>query len=417
MTVGSRLAAGVARSRPPVCRGADPSAAVRCARRAVDLRAGDQGRPTLSSRTFGAGQHLVALGYDSRAKDAAARAFELSANLPRADRLLVEGTYREMSSAWKEAIAIWQTLATFFPDDVEHALRLANAQISSGAAKDGLATIEGFRKRFPAIDGSAARSRRGAGGRHACRISSGCRPPRPPRRRPARGSGATLLVANARCARAAPLRQGQTDQAVQLFEEARAIYAAAGDKAGVARTLNNLATAISDGPDTKRTRALYEEGLRIARSIGEQDLVARFLNNIADPGAASRQSAGLAEDEPGVAGHPPRDRRPDQRRDLAEQHRQRPARPRRPARRVAALRGVGGDEPRDGRSPRPGTRAVQRWRVAEAAGRDRSLAGDATKRHCRFAAASTIRPASRRLSMASATLPACRAIWRRPRGR
>ena len=49
------------------------------------------------------------LGFDSRANDAAARAFELSANLPRADRLLVEGTYREMSSAWKEAIAIWQT--------------------------------------------------------------------------------------------------------------------------------------------------------------------------------------------------------------------------------------------------------------------------------------------------------------------
>jgi tetratricopeptide (TPR) repeat protein len=221
------------------------------------------------------------LGYDSRAKDAAARAFELSANLPRADRLLVEGTYRDMSSEWKEAIGIWQTLLTFFPDDVEHALRLANAQISSGAAKEGLATIEGFRKRFPALTDprldlaeaqaaetlsdfkrmqSAASSAAEAGER----------------------LGARLLVASARLRQgAATLRQGQTSAAVTLFEEARTIYAAAGDKAGVSRTLNNLASAISDGPDTTRTRALYDEGLAIARSIGEQDLVARFLNNIA----------------------------------------------------------------------------------------------------------------------------------------
>jgi eukaryotic-like serine/threonine-protein kinase len=221
------------------------------------------------------------LGYDSRARDAAARAFELSANLPRADRLLVEGTYREMSSAWKEAIAIWQTLSTFFPDDVEHALRLANAQISSGAAKDGLATIEGFRKRFPSMTDPRLDL---AEAQAADTLSDFKRMQTAASTAAAAGEalGARLLVANARLRQGgATLRQGQTDQAVKLFEEARAIYAAAGDKAGVARTLNNLASAISDGPDTKRTRALYEEGLSIARSIGEQDLVARFLNNIA----------------------------------------------------------------------------------------------------------------------------------------
>ena len=221
------------------------------------------------------------LGYDSRAKDAAARAFELSANLPRADRLLVEGTYREMSSAWKEAIAIWQTLSTFFPDDVEHALRLANAQISSGAAKDGLATIEAFRKRFPSMTDPRLDL---AEAQAADTLSDFKRMQTAASSAAAAGEklGARLLVANARLRQGgAALRQGQTDEAVRLFEETRAIYAAAGDKAGVARTLNNLASAISDGPDTKRTRALYEEGLSIARSIGEQDLVARFLNNIA----------------------------------------------------------------------------------------------------------------------------------------
>jgi tetratricopeptide (TPR) repeat protein/tRNA A-37 threonylcarbamoyl transferase component Bud32 len=221
------------------------------------------------------------LGYDSRAKDSAARAFELSASLPRADRLLVEGIYREMSSAWKEAIAIWQTMATFFPDDVEHALRLANAQISSGAAKDGLATIETFRQRFPKTTDPRLDL---AETQAAEALSDFKRMQRAAEAASAAGEaiGARLLVAAARIREgSAAQRQGQNDRAVLLLEEARAIYAAAGDKAGVARALNNLAAAISDGPDTKRTRALYDEGLSIARSIGEQDLVARFLNNIA----------------------------------------------------------------------------------------------------------------------------------------
>ena len=222
-----------------------------------------------------------ALGYDSRAKDTAGRAFELSGSLPRADRLLVEATFREMSSAWKEAIAIWQTLATFFPDDVEHALRLANAQIASGAAKDGLTTIESFRKRFPKtadprLDLAEAQA--------ADTLSDFKRVQTAAAAAGAAGEvlGARLLVASARLREGgAALRQGQVDRAVTLFEEARRIYADAGDKAGVARTLNNLASAISDGPDPKRTRALYDEGLAVARTIGEQDLVARFLNNIA----------------------------------------------------------------------------------------------------------------------------------------
>ena len=92
------------------------------------------------------------LGYDGRELDASRQAFELSANLPRADRLLVEGTYRMASTAWPEAIAIWQSLTTFFPDDVEYVLRLANAQIVSGAAKAAMTTVDGFRTRFPAVN-------------------------------------------------------------------------------------------------------------------------------------------------------------------------------------------------------------------------------------------------------------------------
>ena len=220
------------------------------------------------------------LGYDLRARAAASRAFERATGLPRAERLQVEGTFREMSNAWTEAIAIWQTLATFFPDDIEHALRLANAQISAGAAKDGLATIEDFRRRFPhtrdprlgLAEASAAETlsdyKRARAAADAAAVE-------------AESQGARLLVASARLrVGGAALRLGQRSDAVRLFDEARTIFADAGDRAGVARTLNNLASAIADG-DTTRAVALYEEGLAIARAIGEQDLIARFLNNLA----------------------------------------------------------------------------------------------------------------------------------------
>ena len=95
--------------------------------------------------------------------------------------------------------------------------------------------------------------------------------------------GARVLVATARLREgAATLRQGQTRPSRHI------VRGRASNLCGGGRPRRRGADAeqpgqlrFSDGPDTKRTRALYDEGLGIARSIGEQDLVARFLNNIA----------------------------------------------------------------------------------------------------------------------------------------
>jgi tetratricopeptide (TPR) repeat protein len=195
--------------------------------------------------------------------------------------LQVEGTYRVASKEWPEAIAIWQSLATFFPDDVEYVLRLANAQIASGAAKDAMTTIDGFRRRFPAVndprlslaEASAAETLSDFKRMQAAAAAAAAA---------ADAQRAHQLVAPARIREGdALLRMGHTDQAVALFEEARRLYDASGDRAGGARALNNLASALSDGPQSARARALYQEGLEIARTVGDQDLVARLLNNLA----------------------------------------------------------------------------------------------------------------------------------------
>ncbi len=223
----------------------------------------------------------AALGYDDRARESAQRALALSAGLPRTDRMQVEGTSYELAGAWAKAIPIWRSLVSSFPDDIEHTLRLANAQIASGAAKEGLTTIEGFRKRFPSVKDPRLELAEAAG---LDTLSDFKRVQTAAAAASAAGEaqGARLLVANAKLREGgAILRLGQEDKAVALFEEARSIYEQAGDRAGLARSLNSLASAISDGPDPKRSMELYEQGLAIARAIGTQDLVARFLNNMA----------------------------------------------------------------------------------------------------------------------------------------
>jgi serine/threonine protein kinase len=109
------------------------------------------------------------LGHDSRARDAARRAYELSPGLSREDKLIVEATYRAMTGDWKEAVELNRTLATFFPDNIEYALRLANAEISAGAPREGLATIEALRaQRPPARPRMASVAHRGRA-RHSSR--------------------------------------------------------------------------------------------------------------------------------------------------------------------------------------------------------------------------------------------------------
>src|SRR5262249_17639430 len=93
----------------------------------------------------------VALGYDAEAGESAKTAFELSGNLSREERLLVEGDYREVSKQWPLAIDIYRTLFSFFPDNLEFGIRLAAAQSSGGKPQDALNTLKSLRKLPPPL--------------------------------------------------------------------------------------------------------------------------------------------------------------------------------------------------------------------------------------------------------------------------
>src|SRR5260370_13097674 len=86
------------------------------------------------------------LGYDQKAKAEAKLAFERSAGLRRADRLLIEGRYHEISGEMDEAIAAYRARFALSPDSLEDGLLLAQAQVWAGKRNESLATVDALRR-------------------------------------------------------------------------------------------------------------------------------------------------------------------------------------------------------------------------------------------------------------------------------
>ena len=245
------------------------------------------------------------LGYDKKAKDEANHAFELSGNLSREERLIVEGAYRLANHEYEKAIDVYRTLFTLFPDDLDYGLRLADAQQLGAKSSDALATVAALRKlpapasRDPRIDLEEAKD--------WIWTSNSQRAQEPLQRAldEGRARGARLLVALA-------LRQqcrssfvtGHIGIAVDACREARETYAATGDRAGEAAVLRLWADALrqSDSPGPPRVHQfppevidLYRQALDIFRSMGNENGMASTMNSLGllqaeqgDPGAGEK---------------------------------------------------------------------------------------------------------------------------------
>src|SRR5206468_8794282 len=61
-----------------------------------------------------------ALGYEAKAESEAKMALGLSGNLPREQRLSIEGRSHEYAHDLPGAIEIYRTLRNFFPDDLDY---------------------------------------------------------------------------------------------------------------------------------------------------------------------------------------------------------------------------------------------------------------------------------------------------------
>src|ERR1700676_2923987 len=269
------------------------------------------------------------LGYDEKAREAAKRAVDLSANLSREDRLSIEARYRESVHDYDRAIEIYRSLREFFPDNPDYALRLTTAQTSSRKGKDALATLDQFRATFPnakedprgdlteasAADGLADfKLEQAAAARGAEKAKR-----RGERLLAARAlllegwawhnlgdnAKATAVSLEAKAAydevgdRVGESRalhnlgniaagQSKLEEAEKYFQQAIAIRTQAQDNVGLARAYNDLAVISEHRGDLAGARKLYEQSLGIARRVGDKSAVATALVNLGNVYGAPR---------------------------------------------------------------------------------------------------------------------------------
>lgn len=222
-----------------------------------------------------------ALGHDDQARAEAQRAFELSSKLAREERLWVEGGYRESINDWARAVEIYQTLADFFPDNLDYGLRLAGAQVAWGKGQEALATIETLRRLPPPLsedprldlaEASAAES-----------LSDLKRQQAAAARAASRGAaqGARRLVASARLSECSALNAlGDAENAANACAEAQRIFAEAGDRGGSARAVNAAAIVLRRRGDMSGAVRMYRQALATYREIGNRRSTADVLNNL-----------------------------------------------------------------------------------------------------------------------------------------
>jgi tetratricopeptide (TPR) repeat protein len=261
------------------------------------------------------------MGYDAKAQAEAKKAFELSTNLSREDRLWVEGRYREMMNEWDKATEIYRTLFSSFPDNLEYGLRLGRAQVYAGQGQDALGTVALLRKLPPpARDDPRIDYREG----NAASLLSDYKRAQEAYARmaeKAEAAGNRLIVAEslfAQCGISGLLGkyaeaattcgeakrmyaedgdrgpsadavtligwdlwlQGDLTNAQKEDEEALAVYREIGNKYGMWNVTNSIGLVLQTEGDLSGAVKKYQEALNILHEIGNKELTAGIRANL-----------------------------------------------------------------------------------------------------------------------------------------
>ncbi|HEX4963418.1 MAG TPA: tetratricopeptide repeat protein [Thermoanaerobaculia bacterium] len=215
------------------------------------------------------------LGYDAQGLEEARKAVELASSLPNEKRLAIEARFHEASREWAKATELYRSLWTFYPDNIEYGLQLANSFSIGGRGDEAQATVAALRqlppplRDDPRIDLQAAQIARRLGAPEEELRAGTVAADKGRRLAQSQLVGEALLLQGD-----AFYTMGRPAESIARFQEARALFAAAGNQAAVARTLNRLGAVLLDSSDYAKAEAQYQEALKIARQIGSSELVA-----------------------------------------------------------------------------------------------------------------------------------------------
>ncbi len=223
----------------------------------------------------------AALGYDSKAKEQAKLALDLSPRFSREERLLIEGRAHELLSEPSQAVASYRSLWESFPDNIDYGVFLIRAQVAAGHANEAEKTLADLRK-LTVSDVDGARIDLAEVG-IAASVSDYKRQQALAERavNRGRGAGASLLVAQALQSQGEALeRMGQSQKMIELSSQARELFVSAGDRRGAARTLLMVGDLLYDQGDNEGAKKQFEAALPVFREIGNLASIRGTLERI-----------------------------------------------------------------------------------------------------------------------------------------
>ncbi|HEX6863008.1 MAG TPA: tetratricopeptide repeat protein, partial [Thermoanaerobaculia bacterium] len=232
------------------------------------------------------------LGYDVRAAEEAEKAVRLAASLPKEERLAIEARYREAKKQWDEAIEIYESLWTFYPDNLEYGLRLANAQTVGGLTRKSLETIAVLRRlpspagEDPRIDlAEATNYKRMSDFKNLRRTAELAL-------EKGRRLGGSQVVAQALVYKGdSLLLTGRGPEARAAFQEARELFSKEDDRTQAALMLTRMGVTLHEQSQLEEA----EEAFRTALTINERtgNVIGRALQ-LGNLGLIARDQGDLA---------------------------------------------------------------------------------------------------------------------------
>jgi DNA-binding winged helix-turn-helix (wHTH) protein/tetratricopeptide (TPR) repeat protein len=220
------------------------------------------------------------LGYEQKRKDEAKKALDLSSDLPRTARMLVQGEYYASLADHEKAASTYRSLFELFPDSVEYGLLLAGAQTAAGHTSQASYTISRVRalpppaSDDPRIDLADARASAHDDPARLVLIRSALQK--------ASAQGNKMIFAQARKEECMNLIYSKhPEQGPPSCEDAYNIYLAAGNRLGAADAIRLMGDYEGGQGHRDQAIAMYQKAFSILRELGEHYKTGAVLNNMA----------------------------------------------------------------------------------------------------------------------------------------